>query len=300
MAYVGNVHQLLILRILQGAMTGFSTASFTLAAASVPRDQTGFAMGLLQLVVYVGAALGPALGGIIADTVGYRGCFLLTGILMGLGGLLVALLVRESRSGLVARDSSSVRESMQVVLGSSAIVGLLAVRSLVSSGTRTINAMLPLFIQSLEPTQSRIASIVGVLNSANLAATAVGAVVAGRVADWLGARMVLKISLVVGAMSYLLQAGTGSVAQLLVLQAVTGAAIGATLSTLSAALAELAPEGRQGAVFGLQISFVQAANAIGPMLGAAIAASHGLRGPFLLAGAACMVSAGLAFRLRPT
>jgi DHA1 family multidrug resistance protein-like MFS transporter len=89
--------------------------------------------------------------------------------------------------------------------------------------------------------------------------------------------------------------------QLLILQAVVGVAMGGGLAAIGAMLANLSPEGRQGAVYGLDWSAVAMANGLGPMTGAAVAAGLGLRAPFLFAGgiyglAALMVMAAVSNR----
>ncbi|MCL7453043.1 MAG: MFS transporter, partial [Anaerolineae bacterium] len=65
-------------------------------------------------------------------------------------------------------------------------------------------------------------------------------------------------------------------------------------------LANLAPEGRQGAVYGVDASVESAANAVGPLLGASAAAAFGLRTPFLLAAVAFALAVVMAWFLVPT
>jgi DHA1 family multidrug resistance protein-like MFS transporter len=71
------------------------------------------------------------------------------------------------------------------------------------------------------------------------------------------------------------------------------------LASISALMANLAPEGRQGAVYGVDASIVSTANAIGPMLGATVAATWGLRAPFILAAGAFFLAAIMAWFLVP-
>ena len=87
--------------------------------------------------------------------------------------------------------------------------------------------------------------------------------------------------------------------QLLVLQGALGLVMSGALASISALLANLAPEGHQGAVYGVDASIVSTANAVGPMLGAAAAATWGLRAPFLLAAGAFSMAFGLAWLLVP-
>lgn len=90
---------------------------------------------------------------------------------------------------------------------------------------------------------------------------------------------------------YIPQAFAHDARWLIFWQLLSGFAVGGTLATVTALLTHVAPKGREGMVFGLDTSAVSGANAIGPMLGAAVAASWGLRAPFLLA--ALMFGIGL-------
>jgi len=72
MGMVGNVYQLLILRLLQGAFAGTISASIALVSTALPGTKLGFGLGLMQVAVFLGMSLGPWIGGIIADILGYR------------------------------------------------------------------------------------------------------------------------------------------------------------------------------------------------------------------------------------
>ena len=87
--------------------------------------------------------------------------------------------------------------------------------------------------------------------------------------------------------------------QLLILQAAVGLVMSGVLASTSALLAHLSPEGHEGAVYGVDASVVSIANAIGAMLGATVAATFGLRAPFLLAAGGFLLGAGLTWVLVP-
>jgi predicted MFS family arabinose efflux permease len=72
------------------------------------------------------------------------------------------------------------------------------------------------------------------------------------------------------------------------------------LTAISALQANQSPEGCQGVVYGVDASATSIANAIGPMLGATVAATMGLRAPFLWATAAFALATALAWRLVPS
>jgi DHA1 family multidrug resistance protein-like MFS transporter len=285
MAYVVNVQQLLVLRTVQGAVTGTVVASTALVAAGTPVEQRGMALGALQMGIYLGASFGPTLGGFVADAWGYRAPFAATGLLLGLSGVLVALLVQGSQSERDRGPSVSFMDGMRVVVRSPGVLRVFGVRLLIRSAFRSVSPLLPLYIQMLMPAEERLSSVVGVVTSAAMVTSAVGAVAVGRLGDRFELRRVLGLCVGLSAVTYLLQSVATTLPQLLLLRSLSGLAMGGILTLLSSALAKAAPQGYEGVVFGLGSSVVSAANAIGPMTGGAIAASWGLRASFAVAAA---------------
>ena len=96
MGFVGSAEMLIFVRALQGLVTGTISAANALIAASVPRDKIGFGLGLNQVALWGGVSFGPLLGGIIADTSGYRTTFILTAVLLLVGGILTIVGVEEN------------------------------------------------------------------------------------------------------------------------------------------------------------------------------------------------------------
>jgi MFS family permease len=85
---------------------------------------------------------------------------------------------------------------------------------------------------------------------------------------------------------YGLQGWVSTTLQFLILRVLAGAFMGGIVAATSALLAELAPKDRFGAVYGINTSLTAAANAVAPMVGAALTASWGLSSAFF--GAAAM------------
>jgi DHA1 family multidrug resistance protein-like MFS transporter len=303
MGFVQNVGQLVILRAVQGMLTGTIPAATTLVASSTPRERSGYAMGLLQMAVWSGASVGPVLGGLLADTWGYRAAFLVTGGLLFLAGLTVWRFVEEDF--VPPRRDKDAAESglwygLKLVMRDRSLVSLFSIRVIVRTATRLMGPVLPLFVQGLVPTSTRIASLTGLISGARAAASAAGAVTLGRASDRLGYRRVLLACSVCVALLYVPQFFAQSPWQLFLLQGALGFVMSGVLASISALLANLAPEGHQGAVYGADASAVAMANALGAMLGASIAAGLGLRAPFLLAAVMFAVVTVLAWVLVPS
>lgn len=302
MGFVQNVQQLVILRAIQGALTGTVAAATTLVASSTPRERSGYALGLLQMAVWSGASLGPLLGGIVSDTWGYRAAFWVTGGLLFLGGLTVWRFVHEEFTPPAqdkAQPHKGFWDGLKFVVRDRDLLSLFSIRILARLAVRTLGPILPLFVQSLVPTTTRIASLTGLISGVQAATSAIGAVTLGRASDRLGYRRVLLACAAGATMLYVPQFFVTSPWQLLVLQGAVGLVMSGILASISALLANLAPEGRQGAVYGVDASVVSIANGIGPMLGAGVAATLGLRAPFLLAAGALALATGLTWVLVP-
>src|SRR5229473_5178051 len=95
MGFVGDVWQLLAVRLLQGAVTGSQAAAAALVAAATPTNQVGFALGLVSTAVQVGNTIGPVIGGVTVGSLGFRGSFVLGGVLLLIGGLMAIFWVDE-------------------------------------------------------------------------------------------------------------------------------------------------------------------------------------------------------------
>jgi len=284
MGFVHNVQQLFILRTLQGCITGTVAAATTLVAATVPRERVGSSLGLLQMAIYIGASAGPLVGGVMADTLGYRPTAWLASTLLLTGGLLVLIFVREDFQPPSRRENADglgLWEGMRTIAHTRPLLAAIAAKMGLQLGSRVTDPVLPLFVQSLVPASMQVASITGLINGVSAATGALGAVIIGRVSDRLGYRRLMLGCLLSSALLHVPQALVTDPLQLLLLRALNGLALGGAVPTASALLARLAPEGRQGAAYGVDNSARSVANALGPMLGATVAANIGLQASFL-------------------
>jgi DHA1 family multidrug resistance protein-like MFS transporter len=291
MGFAQNVYQLVILRAIQGTLTGTVPAAMTLVASSAPPQRRGFAIGVLQMAIYLGSSVGPLLGGLIADSLGYRATFWTTGALLFLAGVLVSALVREQFTPPEEEEGAERRkprllDGLLLVLRTRALLSIFGIRMLMNMAFGVIAPILPLFLQTIAAPGIKIASLAGTISGLASAASAGAAIVMGRVSDRVGPRRVLLVCGALAGVLFGLQAWANTPTQLLLLRALGGVATGGILASVSSLLAALAPKQRYGAVYGVDTSMMAAANAIAPMLGAALTASWGLSSAFL--GAAAM------------
>lgn len=300
MGFVQNVEQLMALRVLQGCLTGSVTAAMALVAATTPSEHAGFSQGVLQTGVYFGISAGPLVGGILADTVGYRPTFWITGVFVLLAGLTVHRGVKEDfvrPKDVKDRPRPRVWDGLMLVFRSPMLRLVILVNMLVRLSMRIISPMLPLFVAEITGGTGRLATLTGLVSGAGTLASAGGSLLLGRFSDRKGQRKVLIGCILVMAVLHIPQAAVNHVATLTILQFATGFFMAGVLASSSAVLARQAPEGRHGAVFGVNSTAFAAANAIGPLLGAASAVWWGLRSVFLTTASvlvlACIVAAWL-------
>jgi len=294
MGFAQSPLQLTILRAIQGALTGTVAAATTLVATSAPKERTGYALGTLQMAIYFGASVGPLLGGVVADTLGFRAAFYITGGLLLTAGVAVLIFVKEpSREEPLINPGNETGEKMTLLervwgylspaLASGPILGVLVVRLLLMLGSRLPRPTLPLFVEAISSPGARVATITGVITGAGALGGAVGGRELGKLSDRVGYRKILISCALLSILCYTGQSLVERSLWLVPLQIGIGLAMGGILASVRALLADLAPEGREGIVYGVENSVSSVANAIGPMTGSALAAAIGLRAPFLAA-----------------
>jgi MFS transporter, DHA1 family, multidrug resistance protein len=290
MSLVRSVHELLVLRTIQGTLSGTVTASRVLAVSIVPAERLGFAMGLMQMAIFVGSSAGPAFGGFLSDNFGYRTTFVFTGAALLLSGFAVVFFVDEKfvpPPKIEAKKGNSIVLGVRLVMKSQRLLAMIVSLFLVQVAGMVISPILPLFIQSLSGPDQPVASTAGIIMGATAASSAVAAVVLGRVSDRVGYRRILMVCAIGAGLLYVPQMFVRSTGELLVLRALLGLFMGGVMPTAMAIIGLITPPDSRGWVYGLTASASSLGNAIGPLLGASVAATLGFRSVFEIGRASC-------------
>ncbi|MDD4188795.1 MAG: MFS transporter [Eubacteriales bacterium] len=95
MGFASDVSQLFILRILQGVFTGSSTAALIFIASNTPDKDLPGALGVLTSAIFIGTTIGPALGGISAESFGYRTSFFIGAGILAVTFFMTIFLIKE-------------------------------------------------------------------------------------------------------------------------------------------------------------------------------------------------------------
>ncbi|MDZ7801253.1 MAG: MFS transporter [Trueperaceae bacterium] len=308
MAYAQNAEQLVLMRAVQGVLTGVVSAGNALVASVAPRERSGFALGALQTALTSGVALGPVLGGVLADTVGYRAAFVITAGLLLLGGVLVQFGVKESFTPPAqARRLSGMARDWSHILRTPGVGRTFAARFSAWLGRGVMVPILPLFVPFLLSEGARTSTFTGLVIGIAAATSTLSAIALGNLGDRIGHRAVLIGSSAVAAACYLPMAFVETGWQLLLLNGMAGVAIGGVMPSLSALLNVVTEQTEVGSAFGLDNAVIAASRAVAPLVGVGLAAllgggETGYRAVFLSAaalfGVTILIATGLQ-RTRP-
>ena len=283
MGMIGNVYQLLILRLLSGALTGTISASMSLVSSVLPGEKLGFGLGLLQVAFFLGMSLGPWIGGIIADIFGYRLTFIAGGALLLVGGILVLMGAKEKfiRPSAVSLKRSG---SMRTLLALPGFVSLMAVFLLFNCSIHIAIPILPLFIEEVGNLKTRVASTTGLLFAVTGATASISAVSIGYLSDRVGHKRVLVVNLFITSLMWVAHVLARNIGQLLVIRIFFGFMAGGNLPTMNALVGKLTPKESYGKAYGLMASMTSLGMTLGPLAGGIMASYAGLRWPFIVVG----------------
>lgn len=302
MGFADSAETLVVLRAVQGMVTGVFSALTALVAASVPRQRAGYALGLLQVGLWGGVSIGPLIGGATADAFGYRAAFIAPAVLLASAAALAVWGVEERFTpGPQAKQESGggFIAMWMHVLAVQGVPLTYAARFLSRLGRSMVMPFMPLFVAELLPEADRVATITGLITGAGALAGTLGAVYLGRLGDRVGHRRVLVGAAGVAAFFYLAQSAVGNVWHLFALATLAGGMAGGIMPSISALLAGFTAPGEEGAVYGLESSIMAGGRAIAPMLGAGLVALAGLRTVYVVAGLLFVALSSLAGRWLP-
>ena len=273
-----NIYYIVGLRFIQGLLSGTVAAASALVAASAPRDKMPLAMGLLMVAVFMGTSIGPLLGGLLADSVGYKTTFFITGGLLFLGGLIVLLFVKEKFERPTAGQRPSLSSLLRLAKSKEMLPLLLALSAL-HAGPRMVTPIISLFIRELDP-KGMAATASGLAFCFMGVISAVSAIIAGRLGGHISLKKILVISCLGTGLLYLPPMWARTVTQLVIFIALTGLLKGGLMASSNALVGLSVPQNQQGVAYGLAHSANAFGGGLGPLIGGSLAPLLGLRPVF--------------------
>jgi DHA1 family multidrug resistance protein-like MFS transporter len=293
--------QLVALRGLMGAFSGFSAASIALIATQVPENRLGYALGWLSTSQLVGSLLGPVVGGLVADATGsYRVAFFCTSGLAGVAAFVAWSSVQErfTRSGL--KGKPSLLQGFRTLFSTSGLMPLFCVLLFAQFGIRAVQPVVTLFVQDLIGPVPALATLAGFAFSITGLADVLASPFLGRRSDRIGYRRVLLISLLGAAVASVPQAFVSEYWQFVALRFAAGIFLGGLLPTANALIARLVRPEERGFVFGTTATATFLGSCLGPLTGGTIAALYSIRAVFIVAGLFFLVNFVWVYRVVPS
>jgi DHA1 family multidrug resistance protein-like MFS transporter len=292
-----NVYWLVGLRAAQGLFSGSVAAASALVAASTPRDKIPFAMGLLMVALYGGSTLGPVIGGVMADAVGYKASFFVIGAVYFLGGLAVMLFTKERFKPAARGQGASVGGLLRLAI-SRQMLPLLAVICILFIGPSIMWPIIPLLVKELGA-ESNTAAASGLALSLMGIVAAISSIVAARMGGRISLKKMMVVSCLVTGLLYLPPMWAPTVTLFIILMALRGALNGGLMIPSNSLIALSVSESEQGMAYGLQQSANSLGNALGPLLGAGLASLIGLKAVFPAAAVLFILAGVAAIKLLP-
>lgn len=157
MSFCQNYGQLLFLRLMNGVLTGFIPGSIALIATNTPKAESGRYVSVAYTLQSAGTILGPALGGLLASFIGYRGSMLLSGALVLVAFLMVAFGVEEKEKPQIV-VKTSIWQDCQQVFKMPVMVTVMSVEFLNALVMSALIPILALYIHQIAPDTSKISS----------------------------------------------------------------------------------------------------------------------------------------------
>ncbi len=290
MGFVQNVYQLIGLRLLQGVITGYSTACTTLIATQTDRAHAGWALGTLSTASVAGSLLGPVIGGYISENFGFQNVFFITGALMLVAFMITVFFVKESFSRQDAK-TLTVGEVWNTIPNKNIIAVMFVTSFVITLALYSIEPIITIYVTQLSGNTSHVALTAGVVFSVSGLANIMAAPGLGKLSDKIGAQKVMLLALGVAGLVFIPQGFVKNPWQLMGLRFLLGLALAGLNPSVNALIKRITPQFLTGRVFGLNISAQYLGVFGGSILGGQIAAYWGIRYVFFVTSSLLLANA---------
>ncbi|WP_257614238.1 MFS transporter, partial [Oenococcus oeni] len=123
----------------------------------------GQSLGTLATGNVSGTLIGPLVGGTIADFVGYRYTFFMTGICLFISFLLVVFFVHEHFTPVIQRKDQPSANFFKVLPNRRIILGMFLTTMIIQASNNSIEPILSLYVRQLMNGAGHVALAAGVI-----------------------------------------------------------------------------------------------------------------------------------------
>ena len=282
MGFSQNVYQLLAFRILQGGISGFIAATLALVSTNTPKERIGYALGFMQSASAGGMVIGPFVGGLLADLIGYREIFFVTAVICAVSGIVVLMKVEDAPLLQQGGRVYTVRQNYRLmytdkrlrIVGLALIIGQMSILM--------IEPIFALFVESFKTDTKYISTITGSIFSVSGVFMVIAAPWWGRRNDRKGYKRNLYTAMAAVGIVYAGHIIVTDLIQLAVLRAFLGFVLGGVLPTLYSLTNLYSPPERRGGMIAIASSMTVIGNLFGPVLGGFLAGNFGITTSFVV------------------
>lgn len=290
MSFAQSVWHLVVLRLLQGCLSGFQAAVIPLIAQETPWEHSGWAMGMFFTAQVTGGLLGPLIGGMISELIGIRHSFLLMGSLCLLGFLALTQ-VHETRRTAAAEAPAGLRDVFSALPHRRAVIGLFLTTLVLHFSLTCIQPILTVYVSELAPDTEHLAVISGAVFSSAGFASMLTASRLGHISDHIGAQNVLPACLLLAGLVSIPQGLVTAPWQLALLRFLHGIAIAGLMPSVNSLIRQLTPPACLGQIYGFNQSAQFIGMFSGAFLGGHLAAVFGIRQMFFAVALLLLIDA---------
>jgi MFS family permease len=238
--------------VLFGAgLAGFATSMLSLVADVVPSRWLGQAYGWYTTAIYVAMTLGPATGGYLANEVGLRAVFFVSGALLAVVTVL-ALLVLPDGAPRHKTDLHAALSASFSLLHNRHLRACLLATAGSCIGFGVFLTFLPLYAtqQGYDPAK------VGLLFAAQAITNVIGRVPIGRLADRCDRRWLVSVGLLCLAVALALLGQSAQLKYMIVCAVAMGVGMALTFTAIGAMIVEQVPVQQRGLAMGMYNSCI--------------------------------------------
>lgn len=274
MGIVTDVNQLVVLRCIQGFLTGTVTAALTLISAGTPNHRMSYALGFLSSSTFIGYATGPAIGGVIAEAIGYKCTFFIGAMLMLVNFLVVLFLVKEHTESqievnkeLVAVEGNESTSAQKKKTLSLIIISMLSILFFMRVSRMVFSPFLPLFIQETRGVIEGSARITGYISGAAGLLTALAGMTLGRLGDKYSKIKVIRAFILAGIVISIPLVFLHNLWAFAVFYSLMMFAVGGIEPIIMSLTSEKTAKDKRGLLFGVQTLVGSLGWAVSPIIG---------------------------------
>lgn len=293
MGFTTHVSQLFFLRLAMGVVSGFIPAAVSLMATNTPKEHVGYALGTLATGGVSGQIIGPLLGGVLANFLGFRHVFLVTSGLLLVATCIVFLLVKEEfkkpdPNAAAAKQKKNWKDEIRAL---KPVWPMFVVAFLITFSMMMIDPLMSVYVSELAPASQNVALLAGMVTASTGIANILFSPRLGKLGDRIGYKRVLLIALCGAALMYLPQAFVSAPWQLMICRFGLGMCMGGLMPQVNSLLRTSAPTEMQGRIFGYSTSAMFIGNLCGPNVGGFIGGHFGLSTLFFVSCGALLLNA---------